>query len=145
VYWRAPDQAVSPGRTDLGISMPRRGTGESGAVVVEFAFVFVILATLILALAEFGAMFMYQSSVSAAAREGARIMAITNDTDKAAAAAQDAFPFGTLDAVLIPSSCPEPQDRNVTVEVTVRVNDVALTGFFGSHTLTGVGAMRCGG
>lgn len=122
------------------------GRQDRGAAAVEFAFVFVLLATLIMVLVQGGILFMYQSSVSAAAREGARMMAITNETDKATLAARDAYPFGADElGVSISGSCPTPPDRSVTVSVTTSATPTFGIGILGTPTLTGKGAMRCGG
>lgn len=124
-----------------------RQSYERGAAAVEFALVFVMLATMLLAIVEGGILMMHQASVSAAAREGARMMAITNKPGSSTDAAQAAYPFGSLTTVDIspPDPCPAPPDRSTSVTVTVTATPTFSLGIFGSTTLTGVGAMRCGG
>ncbi|WP_256837561.1 TadE/TadG family type IV pilus assembly protein [Ornithinimicrobium faecis] len=119
---------------------------DSGAAAVEFAFVVVLLFSILLAIVEGGTFFMVKSSVAAAARDGARIMAITNDQGEAREAAREAFPFGTLSnaEVTIMGECSEPLDRSESVTVEVH-RSVSLTGILGNPILRATGEMRCGG
>lgn len=119
---------------------------ERGAAAVEFAFVFVLFTTLILLILQGGLLLLYQSSVSAAAREGARMMAISNEVDKATTAAEDAYMFGASGlSVTVSGTCPTPPDRSVTVSVVTQATPTFTWGLLGSPPLTGKGAMRCGG
>lgn len=52
---------------------------ETGAAVVEFALVLVLLLTLLVGLIQFGLAFYTQLTLQHAAREGARVFAITQD------------------------------------------------------------------
>lgn len=126
--------------------MKRAVATDEGAAAVEFAFVFVLLMTLILLILQGGVLFMHQASVSAAAREGARMYAITGETDAAIDAAEDAYPFTSSSFSAVPGgSCSTPPDRSVEVTMTVTVQPSVFLGIFDNPTLTGVGAMRCGG
>lgn len=126
--------------------MPRRNDAERGAVAVEFAFVFVLMMGLFFTLVEGGIIFMHQASVSAAAREGARMLAITGEPGEPVdQAARDAYSFGALDQITPVGTCSTPPDRSVVVEVEVLATPTFSLGIFGTPQLKGVGAMRCGG
>lgn len=125
--------------------MARVEDKERGAAAVEFALVFVLLMGLLFMLVEGGLLFMQQASVSASAREGVRMYAITGDAAEAEEAARDAYPFGSLDEVSPVGACASPPDRSVEVEMVIRTTPTFSLGVFGSPQLRGVGAMRCGG
>lgn len=125
---------------------PRRS--ERGAAAVEFALVLPLLVTLLLGIMEFGRVYNAQVSVTSAAREGARVMAIQKDP----VTAREAVRAGS------PSLSPQVSDSQIAfspatgcpvgsvVKVTVSYPQSFMTGFFGDGlTLTGKGAMRCGG
>lgn len=129
-----------------------RPHGERGATVVEFALVVPLLIVLVLGIAEFGHAFQVQGTLSAAAREGVRVMALQNDSAAAKAAARGAAPSlnpALTDAqIKIPVPCPAPGTGtgNATVRLTIDYPMPFLTGFFGSSlTLRGTGVMRCNG
>ena len=65
---------------------------ERGATAVEFAFIVPLLIVLVLGIAEFGHAFQVQGTLSAAAREGVRVMALQNDPAAARAAVRNAAP-----------------------------------------------------
>ena len=116
-----------------------------GAVAVEFALVAPILLALVAGIVEFSHAYNLQISVTQAAREAAREMAIKNSQEDAKLAAADGAPG--LDSAAFaysftPSACAAGANANVAITYTANT----LTGLFGSEiTLTGVGAMRCGG
>ena len=58
--------------------MKDRLRSERGASAVEFAFIVPLLIVLVLGIAEFGHAFQVQGTLSAAAREGVRSMALQN-------------------------------------------------------------------
>lgn len=121
--------------------------GECGAAAVEFALVVPMLLVLLLGIVEFSRAYHAQSAVSAAAREGARAMAIQDDVDAAlehtVAAAPTLQPTLTASHVEVSlASCAPGQ----TVAVTVSYPFSFVTDAFGDGlTLTGHGVMRCGG
>lgn len=120
---------------------------ERGSVAVEFALVLPILIAVLLGIMEFGRAYNAQITVTAAAREGARVMSIQG----APAAARNAVlaaspalnPQLTNDQVQVsPATC--VSGTNVTVTVTYRLK--FITGFLADGVnLTGKGVMRCGG
>lgn len=120
---------------------------ERGTAAVEFALVVPLLVVLLLGIVEFSRAYHAQVAVSAAAREGARAMALRGDVDAAlertVAAAPSLQP--RLDASHVeisPAACAPDQ----AVEVTVSYPFAFVTETFGHGvTLTGHGVMRCGG
>lgn len=116
-----------------------------GAVAVEFALVAPILLALLGGIVEFAHAFNLQISVTQAAREAARTMAITNSQAEAEAAAANGAPglaTDTFSYTFTPTTC--VADGTVNVEISYTAS--TLTGLFGSGVnLVGVGAMRCGG
>jgi Flp pilus assembly protein TadG len=124
---------------------------ERGATVVEFAFIVPLLIVLVLGIAEFGHAFQVSGTLSAAAREGVRIMALQNDPVAARAAVRTASPslnptVTDAEITISPASCPVTGTTNTTVRLTVTYPMPFLTHFFGSSaTLHGTGVMRCNG
>ncbi|MFP3460139.1 pilus assembly protein [Arthrobacter globiformis] len=118
---------------------------ERGAVAVEFALVAPILLALVAGIVEFSHAYNLQISVTQAAREAAREMAINDDQGAAALAAAAGAPGLNADDFqysFSPAACSADADMTVTVTYPA----ATLTGIFGSTvTVTGVGAMRCGG
>ena len=125
-----------------------RKSDEQGAVAVEFALVAPILIALIIAIVEFSNAYNIQVSVTQASREAARTMAITKDATKATAAGKAGAP--SINSSLLTfdysaATCPAATPASTAV-VTVQYSGSTLTGFFGSTlTVTGKGAMQCGG
>ena len=131
--------------------MVRRLLGERGASAVEFALIVPLLVLLVLGIAEFGHAFQVQGTLSAAAREGVRVMALQNDPAAARNAVRDAATTldpGITDAQISisPAACPVNTSGSVHVELTIDYPMPFLTGFFGDDIdLTGTGVMRCNG
>jgi Flp pilus assembly protein TadG len=131
--------------------MRRRLRSERGASAVEFAFIVPLLVVLVLGIAEFGHAFQVQGTLSAAAREGVRVMALQNDPAAARAAVQNAAssldPAITAPQITItPATCPTLTAGTTSVRLAINYPMPYLTGFFGSGLeLTGTGVMRCNG
>ena len=130
--------------------MARGLRGERGASAVEFALIVPLLVLLVLGIAEFGHAFQVQGTLSAAAREGVRAMALQNNPATARAAVQNATaslrPTVTNTQIVItPATCPAA-GGSTNVRVTISYRMPYLTGFFGSGlNLSGTGVMRCNG
>lgn len=118
---------------------------ERGAAAVEFALVAPILLALVGGIVEFSHAYNLQISVTQAAREAARNMAIHNNQALARTAALTGAPGlnpAAFTFAFSPGACAEDLTANVTITYTER----SLTGLIGNTiTMTGVGAMRCGG
>jgi Flp pilus assembly protein TadG len=136
--------------------MRSRLRDERGASAVEFAFIVPLLVMLVLGIAEFGHAFQVQGTLSAAAREGVRAMALRNDPVEAKAVVRDAAaslePDITDAQITIKlegstaTSCPTIGAGDTAVRLTVTYPMPFLTSFFGTGiTLTGTGVMRCNG
>jgi len=116
-----------------------------GAVAVEFALVAPILLALVVGIVEFANAYNAQISVTQAAREAARTMAVKNSQTDAKAAAVAGAP-GVNSAAFAYSFSPAACAANTTAKVTITYTSSTLTGLFGSSvTVTGVGAMQCNG
>ena len=130
--------------------MLHRLRDERGSNAVEFGLIVPILLILGLGIVEFGHAFQVQGTLSSAAREGARAMALRNDQAQAKDAVQEAA--STLDPditdaqiTITPASCPTGT-TTTNVRLTVDYPMPFLTEFFGaSIELTGTGVMRCQG
>lgn len=121
-----------------------RWRSERGAAAVEFALVLPILLVLVLGTIEFGRAYNTQISLTHAARESARTMAITNDWTKAVTTGKSASP--SLDTTkmqfsAVPASCV----ANSMVQITIKYPLKTVTGIISDTTLSGMAAMRCGG
>ena len=131
--------------------MRSRLRDERGASAVEFGMIVPLLLVLLLGIIEFGHAFQVQGTLSAAAREGARVMALQNDPAAARDAVRDATPTldpGVTDAQIsvTPAACPTTSGGRTNVRVTVEYPMPFLTDFFGASVdLTGTGVMRCNG
>jgi Flp pilus assembly protein TadG len=114
-------------------------------VAVEFALVAPLLLALVAGVVEFSYAYNLQISVTQAAREAARSMAVENSQSAARAAAAAGAPglnSGAFQYTFSPTDCTD--GNNMTVSITYPA--ATLTGIFGGTvTLTGTGAMRCGG
>ncbi|MET0887750.1 MAG: TadE family protein [Mycetocola sp.] len=124
-----------------------RSRDDRGAAAVEFALILPVLLILVLGIVEFGRAYNVQISLSQAAREGAREMAIHNDVGAARATAISAAPsvnpaITAGQIAVSPASC----TTGGTVTVTITYPLELMTGFFDdTFTLTSIGVMRCGG
>lgn len=129
--------------------MRRFGRAERGAAAVEFALVLIPLVILLLGIIEFGYIFNQQLTVTNAAREGARVLAITRDAGEAETAAT--YAAESLQSVpdVTVGSCPTTGGGDAEVEVSLAFD--TITGIetwvpsLASITLTGKGVMPCGG
>lgn len=127
-----------------------RRNRERGAAAVEFALVVPLLILLVVGIAEFGRAYNAQTTLSGAAREGVRVMALKNDRAAARTAVRDAAtPLVVTNSQIIvtPDSCAangSAPDSTATVRITYPLTFVG--GMFGaSVTLTGKAVMRCNG
>ncbi|MBC7760584.1 MAG: pilus assembly protein [Candidatus Saccharibacteria bacterium] len=102
---------------------------------------------IMLGIIEFGLASNAQITITNAAREGARTMAIKNSTVAAIASVKAAAPNASVTILssqisITPAVCTAGQVTKVQVTYPYKF----LTGFFGTgYTMTGMAAMRCGG
>jgi Flp pilus assembly protein TadG len=126
---------------------PRRGQGDDGAALVEFAFVMVLLFTLVFGIISFGLILSFKQDVTRAAAEGARAgaVALPNSTaqSKAQLALEDAVESfggsawstngcsraGVTQCTAVVAPCDnEPTVDCVTVTLTYDYDDQPLYG-----------------
>lgn len=117
---------------------------ERGAVAVEFALVLPLLLMILFAIVELGHAYNVQISVTHAAREAARTMAITQDWSDAKTAALESSPSLSSSKLQFPA---EPACvAGAPVEVVLTYSLPGLTGVLPSGIdLRGKAAMQCGG
>ena len=126
---------------------PKRNARESGAAAVEFALILPVLVLMIVGMIEFSRLYNVQISLSNAAREGARVMAIYNDSGQASSAAVAAAPelspaLTSGEVSISPGTCTSGQTVTVSITHTVPF----ITDYFGiSIPLHAKGVMLCGG
>lgn len=122
---------------------------ERGAAAVEFALVVPLLLIVLLAIIDFGWVFNRQLTLTQAAREGARIMAVHHEDPGAAGTAEARISSITGGGVTVtyPSTCSAVLDDQVTVNVSAPLADLTgwLTAVAPGVTMEGIGSMRCGG
>ena len=123
---------------------------ERGAAAVEFALVAPILVMLLLGIMEFGRAYNAQVSLTSAAREGVRVMAVSNNPTSARAAAKNAAVSlnpALVDADIVfsstngTSSCTASHQVTVTITYSLKT----LTGIAGPFAMKGKSVMLCNG
>lgn len=125
---------------------------DRGAAVVEFALVVPILVLLVMGIVDVGRAYLVQTTISNAAREGVRVMALSNDPGQARTAARSGatgLTPGLTDGQIAFSVGSCSPDTQVTATVTYVTSYITpLPGLLGvgdTLTLTGRGTMRCNG
>jgi Flp pilus assembly protein TadG len=117
---------------------------DRGTTVVEFALILPILVMLIFGIVEFGRGYNAKITVTHAAREGARVLALTADPDAAEIAVKNAATSLDPGAITVTSSaCSPGTPASVTVQYPFSY-EVPLVGG-GTETLSATGVMRCTG
>ena len=119
---------------------------ERGAAAVEFAILLPLLLMLVLGTIEFGRAYNAQITLTNAARDGVRVMAIGNDPAGAKIAAQNAAAsvsttIPATDITLSTNAC----SIGAQVTLTIKYNLSTITGIAGPFPMTGKGVMLCGG
>jgi Flp pilus assembly protein TadG len=119
---------------------------ERGAAAVEFAILLPLLLMLVLGTIEFGRAYNAQITLTNAARDGVRVMAIGNDPAGAKTAAKNAAAsvsstIPTSDITLSTNAC----STGAQVTLTIKYNLATITGIAGPFPMTGKGVMLCGG
>jgi Flp pilus assembly protein TadG len=127
----------------------KSGTRDRGASAVEFALVAPVLVLMLLGIIAFGHAFHVQSALSNAARDGVRVMALSDaPADARQTVIESASPSATVAASQIsvtPTSCAAAGTTGpgtATVTITYPLN---LLGLGTPVNLTGKGTMRCNG
>jgi Flp pilus assembly protein TadG len=123
--------------------------GERGAAAVEFALVAPVLVVLLFGIVEYSKVFSAQSALSAAAREGVRVVALngtTADGQSVARTAASSLSLGASAFAWSRTSC-SGAAPTATVTLTVSYRQVFTFGGLGRTgvDLIGRASMRCGG
>jgi Flp pilus assembly protein TadG len=121
-------------------------TSERGAVAVEFSLLAPVLIMLLLGITEFGRAYYAQITLSSAAREGVRVMAIGNNPAAARTAAKNAAAslqpaLNDASITFSPSTCTAGAQMNLNITYNLST----MTGIAGPFALEGKGVMLCGG
>ena len=119
---------------------------ERGAAAVEFALLVPILIMLVFGIMEFGRVYNTQATLTNAARESVRVMAISNNQTSARDAAMNAA--SSLNPTLVDtnftfSAATCTPDAQMTVTISYSLS--SLTGIAGPFTMKGRGVMLCNG
>ena len=123
---------------------------DRGAAAGEFALVLPLLVALVFGITEFGRAYFVQTTLSGAARDGVRVMALQNNQAAARTSVKSAASSLNLTDAQIsvtPVTCAAsglapPATATVTITYPLQF----VTKLFGtSVTLTGKGSMRCNG
>lgn len=131
--------------------LARRLGSERGAVAVEFALVVPLLLILLFSIVSVSRAFQAQATLTAAAREAARTMAIQNDLPAAKAAAVNtaaaaSLPLSNGQVAVTPSSCAgKPPTQNVTVTIDYQFQPAGSFAGGKAFTITSTAVFRCGG
>ncbi|OAH63542.1 pilus assembly protein TadE [Dietzia cinnamea] len=124
---------------------------DRGAAAVEFALVLPILLLLVLGIIEFGRAYHVQTTLSNAARDGVRVMALQDSSTAAIAAAEtSARPLDLSGArifVTPTTGCSSALTGAGLASVTIEYPFALISGFLpiDDFVLTGKGTMRCFG
>lgn len=119
---------------------------ERGAVAVEFALLAPVLIMLLLGIMEFGRAYNAQVTLTNAAREGVRSMAINNSqltarTSAKNAAAQMSPTLTDANINFSAANCAVGSQITVTISYSLST----MTRIAGPFAMTGKGTMLCGG
>lgn len=129
----------------------RRLLGERGAVAVEFALVVPLLLIFLFSIVSVSRAFQVQATLTAAARESARTMAIQNDPTAARSAALAAASAAdvTLSSSQVkvePTSCTgKPANQNITVTISYTFQPTGSFAGGVAFPITSKAVFRCGG
>ena len=130
-------------------------TGDRGATIVEFALVAPVLCALILGIIAFGHAYFVQTTLSNAARDAVRVMALQDTSGgrdpvleakkRAVLSAAPAVTITQSQVTVTPTTC-EAADTSGPLTATVAIKyPHKLLGLGWQVELTGRGTMRCNG
>lgn len=119
-----------------------KSKSERGATAVEFAIILPLLLMLVFGITEFGRAYQARLTVTHAAREGVRVLAVTDDQPAAEAAALAAATgIDQTDVTITATPCFAglPATVEVAYPVTIEVPGTGVHSF----TVTGKAVMTC--
>lgn len=122
---------------------------DRGASAVEFALVLPVLLLIVIGIIEFGRAYNIQTTLSNAARDGVRVMALQDSATAARTTTKSSAQTLALSDEMIsvtPTSC-SSEGAPGTASVTIEYPFALVSGFLpiDDFTLTGKGTMRCFG
>ena len=120
----------------------RRAAGDRGVTAVEFAIILPLLLMMIFGIIEFGRAYQARLTVTHAAREGVRVLAVTENqaaAEAAALAAATGLDPGSVTVTGTPCAAGLPAEMVVTYPVTIEIPGTGVHSF----TLTGKAVMTC--
>jgi Flp pilus assembly protein TadG len=121
--------------------MSRFRRDDRGAAMVEFAIVLPVLLLILLGIIEFGRAYNTQVSIQAAAREGARELALRHTSTDVVSATRGGAPSVDIDGIA-QTPCPATGDGKAKVTISETFSFMVLP--FGPLDLKATGVMRCG-
>ena len=125
--------------------MTKRKRDDRGAAMVEFAIILPLLLMLLVGIIEFGRAYNIQISIQAAAREGARELALAQARNRRRARVQRRSSVGRPLIRSTQTPCPATGDGQAKVIVTETSRSTSPFVPLGiDKTLTATGVMRCG-
>ena len=117
--------------------------GESGATAVELAFALPVMLLIILGIIQFGTIFHVRNSMTDAARKAARSLSVgeVNETaaKQAALDSLSAWPM-TFTVVTSMPDPNDPEDRDVSVNISVPLSQASLVDIAGLFSTGNVGS-----
>jgi Flp pilus assembly protein TadG len=121
------DKSVKSAVFHRGETRPRRGLGsQSGQSLVEFALVLPVFIVVLFGIMEFGRLWEVTNLLTSAAREGARVAAVTEpDAARARTAAQTVLSAGNIRGATVTVTGPNGAGE---ISVTVSFAYTPLTG-----------------
>src|SRR4051794_17598089 len=125
--------------------------GERGAAAVEFALVVPLLLIFLSSVVSVSRAFQVQGTLSAAAREAARTMALQNDVGAAknaavVAASASSIPLSAGQVGITPGTCTgAAPTTNVVVEITYRFQPMGSFAGGVTFPISSKAVLRCGG
>ena len=131
---RRPHEHRSGGR--------RRGEGDRGVTALEFALIVPLLLLLVFGIVEFGRAYQARLTVTHAAREAVRVLAITDDTtaaQNAAIAAATGLDPAQVSVSATPCAGSLPAEVEVTFPMTIEIPGTGTHSF----TVKGKAVMTC--
>ncbi|MEI8240018.1 MAG: TadE/TadG family type IV pilus assembly protein [Actinomycetota bacterium] len=120
---------------------------DHGAAMVEMALILPLLVMLLVGIVQFGLAYSSKVSIQAAAREGARALALGESTAAVASAVHGAAGVADITSI-VQSGCPATSTPGNTSYATVIVNATYTFSIpfvsLGTKTLSSTARMRCG-
>jgi len=107
----------------------RKSRRSDGQALVEFALLVPLLIIIVLGIVEFGRIWMTMNVLASAAREGARVAAVTSpDHTQVETAVENTLSAANITGATITTTDPDPDNNEVTVRV--QIDYTVITGSF---------------